>query len=470
MTTSLPLRLQLWQLTGETAPNGTVSPVPDHNISPTTSPIISPAIDAVAPCGAFDLIKSKSALNPSSTKSPPYPIHVESSTTSLSPPQPTIRRVLSLIDIPAHGSSLDNRNTHATVYTPPATTRALAPSPSWENLVSQHQQRVTDLRADQHRRRRRGITRAAYLYAGACYEGQQSVHHGGRELSWTVNVKILGLDMRRGVCCGMMEARDVPGQKAGSVTTFWEGQIVDNINHGFFTGRWDVTCVQDEMAWTRFVAFAPFRSLVEQQQPLIQQCYPCDGEQDGMTKPDQHTAERIYAKLQQLKRLAQQPPPRVECSDDTIFEISETIESVESAETTPETTPELSSESSAPECDTVSSDHTSTSTSASDDATEDECDDSHYDELACIAAHHRLTRKLNHSRYIFMRWKEMSFDENSATGLTIAGFYYVVMDRVDGCIIGIYQDQRACNQRLVLKHINPTSANGQSFSEYHFHN
>lgn len=55
------------------------------------------------------------------------------------------------------------------------------------------------------------------------------------------------------------------------------------------------------MAWTRFIAFAPLRHLVEQQQPLIQQCYPCDGEQDGMTKPDQHTAERIYAKLQQLK-------------------------------------------------------------------------------------------------------------------------------------------------------------------------
>lgn len=153
-------------------------------------------------------MKSKSTLDsPTLNKSLPYPTHVETTKlSSLSPPQPSIRRVLSSIDIPTHASTLDNRNTHATVYTPPSTSRALMTSPSWENIISEHQQRLTDLRADQHRRRCRGITRTSYLYVGACYHGQQSVHHAGRDLSWNVNVRVLGLDLRRGVCCGMMEA------------------------------------------------------------------------------------------------------------------------------------------------------------------------------------------------------------------------------------------------------------------------
>ena len=52
-----------------------------------------------------------------------------------------------------------------------------------------------------------------------------------------VVVRVQGVDMARGYACGVMEAMNVP-QANEPIITFWEGEIIDNTNHSFFTQGW----------------------------------------------------------------------------------------------------------------------------------------------------------------------------------------------------------------------------------------
>lgn len=52
-----------------------------------------------------------------------------------------------------------------------------------------------------------------------------------------VVVRVQGVDMARGYACGVMEAMNVP-QANEPIITFWEGEIIDNANHSFFTQGW----------------------------------------------------------------------------------------------------------------------------------------------------------------------------------------------------------------------------------------
>lgn len=38
-----------------------------------------------------------------------------------------------------------------------------------------------------------------------------------------------------------MEATNIPQAAAAPVVTFWEGEIVDNLNHTFLTQKWGAT-------------------------------------------------------------------------------------------------------------------------------------------------------------------------------------------------------------------------------------
>lgn len=62
--------------------------------------------------------------------------------------------------------------------------------------------------------------------------------------------------MKRGVLTGTMEAHDVPKTNS-PVITFWEGEIIDNRNFYFRTGRWDATRYNDIEHWSRFPGFVP---------------------------------------------------------------------------------------------------------------------------------------------------------------------------------------------------------------------
>jgi len=67
-----------------------------------------------------------------------------------------------------------------------------------------------------------------------------------------------------------------------------------------------------------------------------------------------------------------------------------------------------------------------------------------------------------------MRWKEIFFvSPGEDCGLTIAGFYYVCMDRQAGAILGYYYDPHSQPyQRLQLNAV--SSPNGYAFADYEF--
>jgi hypothetical protein len=52
-----------------------------------------------------------------------------------------------------------------------------------------------------------------------------------------VVVRVDGVDLSKGSICGVMEAVNVPHARS-PIITFWEGEIVDNTNHTFITGKW----------------------------------------------------------------------------------------------------------------------------------------------------------------------------------------------------------------------------------------
>ncbi|PXF40241.1 Glucose-induced degradation protein 4-like [Gracilariopsis chorda] len=142
-----------------------------------------------------------------------------------------------------------------------------------------------------------------------------------------------------------MEALDVP-KAVSPVVTFWEGQIIDNRNHFFWTAKWDADVHNDVDHWRKFTAFTPIH--------------------------------------QRVKR--------------------------------------------------------------------DRGDDI----------------DLSQMRYVFMRWKEIFFvSPDEECNLTIAGFYYVCMDRLTGAILGFYYDPNSQPyQRLQLNAV--STSTGSSFADYEF--
>ncbi len=66
-----------------------------------------------------------------------------------------------------------------------------------------------------------------YVFSVDFYSGKYEIF---------VFVIVQECDWRRGYVCGTMAALDVPDTKE-AVTTFWEGEIVDNINHSFMTSK-----------------------------------------------------------------------------------------------------------------------------------------------------------------------------------------------------------------------------------------
>lgn len=64
-----------------------------------------------------------------------------------------------------------------------------------------------------------------------------------------------GYDAARGYVCGTMEANNVP-EAAMPVTTFFEGEIVDGVNHYFYTADWQACAQTDLRHWSKLVGFS----------------------------------------------------------------------------------------------------------------------------------------------------------------------------------------------------------------------
>jgi hypothetical protein len=55
-----------------------------------------------------------------------------------------------------------------------------------------------------------------------------------------------------------MQARNVPGMQQ-PIETFWEGSIVDDVNHTFFTRAWGASRDTDLQHWAKFDGWAAIK-------------------------------------------------------------------------------------------------------------------------------------------------------------------------------------------------------------------
>mmetsp|Transcript_25087 Transcript_25087/g.47412 ORF Transcript_25087/g.47412 Transcript_25087/m.47412 type:complete len:253 (-) Transcript_25087:370-1128(-) len=106
----------------------------------------------------------------------------------------------------------------------------------------------------------------SFLSVGQAFEGTQNVSHNvqlpGYKEEWKVNVRLQGCDLQQGYVCGSMEALNVPSAKS-SVVTFWEGEIIDNVNYTFCTPpHWGTDRATDLKHWSKFKCFAPLKDAV----------------------------------------------------------------------------------------------------------------------------------------------------------------------------------------------------------------
>ncbi|KAJ1665409.1 hypothetical protein EV178_003196 [Coemansia sp. RSA 1646] len=70
---------------------------------------------------------------------------------------------------------------------------------------------------------------------------------------WEVDVVVQTVDMQRGLVAGLMRAIDVPWMPK-AVTTSWEGEVVDFVNHSPVTGKWRASAADDQQHWSLFAS------------------------------------------------------------------------------------------------------------------------------------------------------------------------------------------------------------------------
>ncbi|GFR45829.1 hypothetical protein Agub_g7193 [Astrephomene gubernaculifera] len=100
----------------------------------------------------------------------------------------------------------------------------------------------------------------SYLHPGRSFTGQQrlSAPHRHQQEDWTVTATIYSCDLERGLLTGSMVAQNNPVAKR-PIVTYFEGEIIDNVNHSFWTGcKWG-TCPSresDVRYWSRCPGFS----------------------------------------------------------------------------------------------------------------------------------------------------------------------------------------------------------------------
>jgi len=104
-----------------------------------------------------------------------------------------------------------------------------------------------------------------FLKPGQIFTGWQHVTHWPpcKPEKWSVTVTIDSCNFATGEVLGSMFAYDVPGSE-GLVTTYFEGEIIDNVNHTFYSDpdASDRACVTEIRHWLRFPSFRPMRSSI----------------------------------------------------------------------------------------------------------------------------------------------------------------------------------------------------------------
>jgi len=254
------------------------------------------------------------------------------------------------------------------------------------------------------------------LCPGSCFIGyQQSIRS-----SWTVRVTILGVDAERSTCCGRMDAINTPCSSSNLVCTFFEGQIIDNKHFTFAQQQHHNNDIinnnkTEQKHWKQLT-------------PFMKHIYPIiintDKTSANHNKTNSLPEDNFTATETKNTSKRKRRRQRAEINDESLTS-QQTITSNNNDSSITDNTLLLS---------TLSSSLSN------------------------------LNEVLYNCRYIFMRWKEQYFLCGDGGMLSIAGYYYVCMDRVNGDINGFYSDvsrvNRAC-QEIVLHRIPDTKTDGR---------
>lgn len=105
-----------------------------------------------------------------------------------------------------------------------------------------------------------GVEMSSWLMPSSLFRGTQKLagqtSSGQTKDEWAVQVKIQGMDWDTMRICGVMQAFDVPNSAVGtSITTFWEGEIVDFQRHSLKTGKWCSSSKTDITYWRKLEPF-----------------------------------------------------------------------------------------------------------------------------------------------------------------------------------------------------------------------
>lgn len=98
----------------------------------------------------------------------------------------------------------------------------------------------------------------AFLRAGQTFRGWQRVSAPGKGEQWSTAVTIQAYDHASGKLSGTMTATSVP-LAVSPVVTFFEGDVIDNVNSSFYTTDWAATAETDLRHWERFRGFLSLR-------------------------------------------------------------------------------------------------------------------------------------------------------------------------------------------------------------------
>ncbi|GLI71564.1 hypothetical protein VaNZ11_016819 [Volvox africanus] len=119
----------------------------------------------------------------------------------------------------------------------------------------------------------------SFLFPGRSFTGQQSLSSPQRpQEDWAVTATIYSCDLARGRVTGSMVAQNSPLAKR-PIVTYFEGEIIDNINHTFWTGcKWG-TCPSretDVRYWSRCPGFtSSLRAAIVHNNGRAQQLSSC---------------------------------------------------------------------------------------------------------------------------------------------------------------------------------------------------
>ncbi|CAG8480415.1 927_t:CDS:2 [Diversispora eburnea] len=103
------------------------------------------------------------------------------------------------------------------------------------------------------------LPESSFLRAGMSFAGTQNLMNTQPSQSneeWEVKVvnTVHYVNYKTGTAIGLMEALNVPSS-SNTVVTYWEGEMIDFVNHSLWTDKWNSTPDIDLQHWKKFDAF-----------------------------------------------------------------------------------------------------------------------------------------------------------------------------------------------------------------------